>query len=86
MRQEKAFTPIFAHPVYRDLDIKSEVESDLISHERPQRNQRFVRENYHHSKHSSGEIPSANSFKASVKGPIEFYPSAKGKCNLILMA
>ena len=78
MVPEKPFTPIFAHPVYRDLDVKSEVQSNLISHNRPQRNQRLVRENSHHFKQSSNQIQSTNSFTPSLKGPIDFYPSVKG--------
>ena len=77
-KPEKPFTPIFTQPPRHPiLDIKLEEESNLISHKRPQRNQKqFVLNNLNYPNIAA---PSSRSFKASYKGPIEFFPSLKRK-------
>ena len=75
MKPEKPFLPIINNNRYQNSIIEHEAQSNLISYKRPQRNQKqFDIYSYPTSKDGA----SSKSFKPSIKGPKEFFPSIKG--------
>lgn len=75
LNPEKPFLPISKNNRYQNSIIEQEANSNLISYKRPQRNQKqFDVYNYPINK----DVASSKSFKPSIKGPKEFFPSIKG--------
>ena len=81
LKPEQPFTPIFKQPGNSNANFRLEEELNLIPYRRPQRNQkRFGTKRYYRNKPAQ----LSKSFSASLRGPMEFYPSLQSK-NLVLI-
>ena len=82
LKPEKPFLPIIKNNRYQNSIIENEAASNLISYKRPQRNQKqFDVHNYP----NNYKVASSKSFKPSIKGPKEFFPSIKGRYRSIVL-